>query len=884
MKFTEKIDLSNLQKIYDFYDFIPELNNKAPSKVRQQKNLFLKYVKNIDETGCYEVEYHNTSKHGGRLYSGQSLQCLPRAIRGTISQYNYYDVDIVNCHPVLIFYELCKRYNLETPTLHSYIHGRDEWLREMMNNGYTKNEAKTKVLECFFADTLNDDFFQFEELKLLHGEINKLKEVVVEDYPELYEERVKVCKKNGKTNYKGSTLSFVLQNIENEYLMKVIDTLRSKGIVQNDVVLCHDGFQISKEVNIDEVLQIVNDTTPDYLNWVVKPFDIINWDLVDLPSCTCKVKHRNITFLIEALEKKFKNETEISKRNLYSCLRNIFPTCIHEFVDKDITLNFDLDVEWLKSLYPKTSKKPDIQKVIGILNQIDTKHIEEDTQSVSSADFSEFTENEDVSFTPQMNTYSDDYLFNIIDFVRQHIFESKAEVFQFFRDKFTKVIYRMTNPAGWLVKSSPNKIEKMQKCPDMLIAYKDNGEVKYFTPTKALNPCSEFVIPQLYNLFTPITNIVFRPDGKLKAGDFNYFQGYVSSGCDTPVSSAELDKIEPLLSHMKVVWCNNDPVIYRYFLNYFAHIIQKPSVKTRVVPILYSKEQQIGKNILLDFFREFVIGLDYSIQRDAIADLTREKNGDLENRLFVVVNETSASKNKYHTDFDKLKDMITSDRIKIRHLYMNSYETDSFINFFFTSNNINSVKIEGKTDARYFPVQCNPCYRGNENYFRNLVNKCMNLDCGRIMYRYLYNFEITTDPRSFPNTPLRERIINVSLSPTELFLDEVLGLNDTELNENIDVLWMQELRHSLSKYFQEHPQSLELRITPADLWYVYTRWCEYSNEKRSQKKRFIEFVKSCLQTKTSNGKTWYKLPDNCNLTRTFQEIKHRVIENNKRKF
>lgn len=57
------------------------------------------------KNGSVEVKYfqHNDK---GRLFAvdSLSLQCLPREIRATIANDLYYDIDMVNAHPILVEY------------------------------------------------------------------------------------------------------------------------------------------------------------------------------------------------------------------------------------------------------------------------------------------------------------------------------------------------------------------------------------------------------------------------------------------------------------------------------------------------------------------------------------------------------------------------------------------------------------------------------------------------------------------------------------------------------------------------------------------------------------------------------------------------------------
>ena len=87
--------------------------------------------------------------------------------------------------------------------------------------------------------------------------------------------------------------------------------------------------------------------------------------------------------------------------------------------------------------------------------------------------------------------------------------------------------------------------------------------------------------------------------------------------CGFNIKKEEADKYDveeanPILEHIKELWCNNDENSYNYILDYFAHIIQKPYKKTSVLLALKSK-QGGGKGIILDKIAQ-IIGDDHYCQ------------------------------------------------------------------------------------------------------------------------------------------------------------------------------------------------------------------------------------------------------------------------------
>ncbi|KAE9188993.1 hypothetical protein PF005_g19826, partial [Phytophthora fragariae] len=59
--------------------------------------------------------------------------------------------------------------------------------------------------------------------------------------------------------------------------------------------------------------------------------------------------------------------------------------------------------------------------------------------------------------------------------------------------------------------------------------------------------------------------------------------------------------VDMWVNHVKDVICSGDARLYEYLLNWFAHILQHPGVKTQTVPLLKSKPGA-GKNFLVNVF------------------------------------------------------------------------------------------------------------------------------------------------------------------------------------------------------------------------------------------------------------------------------------------
>ena len=106
----------------------------------------------------HKVDFTLPTAHVGRLYpkrGASSVQGLKRDVRKALTHDNYTDIDIVNCHPVLLS-QLFKRHNLECPYLDEYIENREEHLETIIplisntvDLRHISNE--TWLRPCFFV-------------------------------------------------------------------------------------------------------------------------------------------------------------------------------------------------------------------------------------------------------------------------------------------------------------------------------------------------------------------------------------------------------------------------------------------------------------------------------------------------------------------------------------------------------------------------------------------------------------------------------------------------------------------------------------------------------------------------------------------------------------
>ena len=96
-----------------------------------------------------------------------------------------------------------------------------------------------------------------------------------------------------------------------------------------------------------------------------------------------------------------------------------------------------------------------------------------------------------------------------------------------------------------------------------------------------------------YSLNTPAHDTKF----------FNLFIGFLAK----PVPEINKEIMDPILWHVKNVICSGDEKLDEYIWNWWAHLVQKPEMKSQTILVLKSTLQQCRKNIITDFIGDKVL-------------------------------------------------------------------------------------------------------------------------------------------------------------------------------------------------------------------------------------------------------------------------------------
>jgi hypothetical protein len=264
MELIEKIPLREINFLdeMDLKTFKRFSQNCKNEDERKQKFELLKafcysVIKTRGEiTRVYSYTQLTPLEVGGRLYCGNSVQGLPKDIRGLLLRDTTTDIDMKNAHPVILKY-LCLINNIKCPYLDYYIRNRETVLQEFGADG------KTAFLKAVNDDKINkkisNEFFKNfdKECKVLQKAITSL-----ECYKHIADS-VPIVK---TYNWLGSAINRILCVFENKILQKVISVCNSKQI--EICALMFDGLMMyGNHYEDDELLfHITNEVNEEFSN------------------------------------------------------------------------------------------------------------------------------------------------------------------------------------------------------------------------------------------------------------------------------------------------------------------------------------------------------------------------------------------------------------------------------------------------------------------------------------------------------------------------------------------------------------------------------------------------------------------------------------------
>lgn len=285
LKCKEKIDRHLLEDlIISDYVSNKKIHYTSEQAYKSLRTQLINVKKNIE--GEYNnVVYRQSEYKYGRVYAENSLSLgnLERSIRHLLAEDNYVDIDVKNCHPVILL-QICKSYKM-SPIVHleNYVDNREKVLEEVrLEYGVSRDVAKNLFLVLMygggFETWANNNGVSKKEsssIKEFKAELSDIMETILtiknRGWYEEQVRRINIDIDNDKTiknkkdkkekkesiNYKSSLMSIYLQHWEMRCLEIMYKVMKDRiGCKYENVVLCYDGMMILKDDYKEDLLDI----------------------------------------------------------------------------------------------------------------------------------------------------------------------------------------------------------------------------------------------------------------------------------------------------------------------------------------------------------------------------------------------------------------------------------------------------------------------------------------------------------------------------------------------------------------------------------------------------------------------------------------------------
>jgi len=283
--------------------------------------------------------------------------------------------------------------------------------------------------------------------------------------------------------------------------------------------------------------------------------------------------------------------------------------------------------------------------------------------------------------------------------------------------------------------------------------------------------------------------IGYYPD-KTKAPHklFNTFQGF---GCQPVAGNVSL-----ILNHIHNVLCGGDSVASTYFIQWLAHLFQKPADKPSVA-ILMKSAEGTGKGTLYKLLKK-MLGINAN-QVNGHYQLTGRFNSVIAGKLLIFGDEVDLTSKAV---FDKIKGIISEPTISLELKGIDAEPVPNFARFIFAGNH-GQILRAGTRERRFLVLEPSSHKVDDKKYFQDL-NKLIDGDGAAYFLEHLLNIGISSfNPYKAPAT---KGLIEEKLSS----LTPILSFFNEELHK-------------------ENPFNGAVRLYASELISTYMLWAESNN-------------------------------------------------------
>lgn len=378
----EEVDSKLLKKLINSDLLLKESWSQNGVTYENEKQQLVEYEKLFKNKKYALVQYQITKNGYGRVYAKKSLSLgsIRKEIRHTLCKDIYVDIDIENCHPVLLN-QICVRNDIECLNLTKYVKDRENILKDVMDRyKVSRDQAKNLFIALLYGGEFEHwikgvgsiDIKPTKFIKEFSQEFKNITNKISVANPKLTKVIQNKIDKSVKNNFEGSFLSSYLQEIERQTLEVIYTYLvKNKIIYENDAVLCFDGIMIKKECYNNNKSSLLKELTKEIklkLNFdLVFTTKEMNKDLCkELSQIKDEIEFKGVSSDLEACEKLF----SLCNKWVY-CEGQLYTFDVQNGLwSSDHITHLKVARLWVNELYQITDEDGKISKTISYGNNI----------------------------------------------------------------------------------------------------------------------------------------------------------------------------------------------------------------------------------------------------------------------------------------------------------------------------------------------------------------------------------------------------------------------------------------------------------------------------------------------------------------------------------
>ena len=326
--------------------------------------------------------------------------------------------------------------------------------------------------------------------------------------------------------------------------------------------------------------------------------------------------------------------------------------------------------------------------------------------------------------------------------------------------------------------------------------------------------------------------LVFSPKGlteKQSKYHKNIFNGYKADNIEL---DCEIDysRIQPILDHIKIVYCSGNEEYYIYFINWLSRMVQDPDNRPQVALVFYNEEHGTGRNTFTNFFAKCILGMELAKSIHKPDRIFGRFNSVLSKCLLLIIEEACGDLKKFCED---LKNLITEPTITIEKKNIDAGTFTNYVNVIMLTNNKDILDIDDK-DRRYAVFESSDCKKGDSEYFK-ILYKCMEDRMNqKLFYMYLKD-EVKCDwsPMDFqvkrPITKAYRRQQGVNSKNYKKYIHHIVSDNGVKCNEYMNK-WI------------SYKGITYVKILPKKMYDDYKNYCEWGKVQAYTYDKFIGHI------------------------------------------